>query len=218
MKRIFACLTAIALIGACKKGADTTPPTDGASSPSDSGPKAVDVQPAEPDPPEVVAARDQYIGGHYAQLIETLRPLVEELKGKQNNRASGIGAAWLALALAEDVIENAKEPADHALAMAELTADPEVKVVAKLAQGIYKLKTEDFAGAAADFEEAYNLNKEGPNAGLALVMYGNTKINLAFGGEDNAIVNPGELDSAASTFVKAQRLAEKQPGAEMIAA
>lgn len=217
MKHLFVCLTAIALIGACKKGTETTPPTDGTTGDTGSG-SGTTTPPAEPDPPAVVEARNQYIGGHYTQLVEKLRPLVDELKGQQKNRASGLGAAWLALALAEDVVENAKEPADHALAMADLTSDPEVKIVAKLAQGTYKLRTEDFAGAAADFEEAYNLQKDGPNAGLALVMYGNTKINLAFNHEDNTIANPAELDSAASTFVKAQRLVEKQPGNELIGA
>ncbi|MDC0671443.1 hypothetical protein [Nannocystis radixulma] len=216
MKRILVCLTAFSLIGACKKGADTTQPTDG-NPPADTG-NQPPVATTEPDPPAIAEARGKYIAGQYGQVIESLKPLVDDLKSKQKARASGLGAAWLALALAEDIIENAKEPADHAQAMADQTGDPEVKIAAKLAQGTYKLKTEDFAGAAADFEEAYNLQKDGPNAGLALVMYGNTKINLAFGGEDNAIVNPGELDSAASTFVKAQRLVEKQPGNELIGA
>jgi len=216
MKRILVCLTAFSLIGACKKGADTTKPTDG-TTPTDTVDKPP-VATTEPDPPAIAEARQKYIAGQYGQVIETMKPLVDDLKSKQKARASGLGAAWLSLALAEDVVENAKEPADHAQAMADQTGDPEVKIAAKLAQGSYKLKTEDFAGAAADFEEAYNLEKDGPNAGIALIMYGNTKINLAFGGEDNAIVNPGELDSAASTFVKAQRLAEKQPGNELIAA
>lgn len=217
MKRILVCLAAFSMTAGCKKPADTTTPGDGPVV-SDSGDQSTPAPTPEPDPPAIAEARDKYISGHYNQVIESMRPLVEELKSQQKARASGLGAGWLALALSEDVIENAKEPADHALAMAEQTGDPEVKIVAKLAQGTYKLKTEDFAGAAADFEEAYNLAKDGPNAGLALIMYGNTKINLAFGGEDNAIVNPGELDSAASTFVKAQRLAETQPGAEMIVA
>lgn len=219
MKRILVCLAAVSLTAGCKKTADTTSPSDNPVV-SDSGDQSTSptAPTPEPDPPEIAEVREKYLDGHYNEVIEKMRPLLEELKAQQKARASGLGAGWLALALSEDVIENAKEPADHALAMAEQTGDPEVRIVAKLAQGTYKLKTEDFAGAAADFEEAYNLNKEGPNAGLALVMYGNTKINLAFGGEDNAIVNPGELDSAASTFVKAQRLAEKQPGAEMIAA
>lgn len=219
MNRILVCLTAFALIGGCKKAAETTEPTDGdLAAAGDGASKPAPVVPAEPDPPAIAEARKQYIGGHYSQVIEALRPLVADLKTQEKHRASGLGAAWLALALAEDVVENAKEPADYALAMAEQTGDPEVKIAAKLAQGTFKLKTEDFAGAAADFEEAYNLQKDGPNAGLALVMYGNTKINLAFGGEENAIVNPGELDSAASTFVKAQRLVEKQPGNEVIGA
>ncbi|MDC0718732.1 hypothetical protein [Nannocystis bainbridge] len=216
MKRILVCLAAFSLTAACKKSADTDKPSDDKPATTDAD-KPAPVT-TEPDPPAIAEARAKYIAGQYGQVIETMKPLVDDLKSKEKARASGLGAAWLSLALAEDVVENAKEPADHAQAMAEQTGDPEVKIAAKLAQGAYKLKTEDFAGAAADFEEAYNLQKDGPNAGLALVMYGNTKINLAFGGEDNAIVNPGELDSAASTFVKAQRLVEKQPGNELLGA
>lgn len=218
MNRFLVCLTAFALVGGCKKAADTTEPTDGdaiAANP-DGGTDAPAPAP-EPDPPAIAEARKQYIAGHYSQLIEGMQPLVAELKTQEKHRASGLGAAWLALALAEDVVENSQEPADHALAMADQTSDPEVKVAAKLAQGTFKLKTEDFAGALVDFEEAYNLQKDGPNAGLALVMFGNTKINLAFG-EDNSIAKPEELDSAASTFVKAQRLVENQPGNELIGA
>lgn len=217
MKRILFCLTAIALAPACKKGADTTPPTGGDTGGGGGGGETKTPAVAqEPDPPAIADARKQYIAGQYTQVVEGMRPLVDELKAKQQVRASGLSASWLALALAEDVVENSKEPADHALAMAEQSGDAEVLVLAKLAQGIYKLRTDDFAGAAVDFEAAFNAQKDGPNAGLALVMYGNTKINMAFGEEGEAITKPGELDSAASTFTKAQRLIEKQPGNELI--
>lgn len=219
MKRTLYCLTAIALLGACKKDTETATPGDATA---DTGDKAGGDKPAttvaqEPDPPAIAEARKQYLAGQYTKVTDALRPLTEDLKTRQQLRASGLSAAWLAMALAEDVAENAKEPADHAQAMAEQTTDPEVRIAAKLAQGTYKLKTEDFAGAAADFEEAFNLQKDGPNAALALVMFGNTKINMAFGGEErDQITNPGELDSANSTFVKAQRQVAGQQGGEFI--
>lgn len=110
MKRILVCLTAFSLIGACKKGADTTQPTDG-TPPSDSG---IDTQPpvatTEPDPPAIAEARSKYIAGQYGQVIESLKPLVDDLKSKQKARASGLGAAWLALALAEDSSRTPRSP------------------------------------------------------------------------------------------------------------
>lgn len=219
MKRILICVAALALVGACgKKKEDTTPP-DGPGAGGGGGKPAETTKPQEPDPPQIADARSSFIAGQYNQVVDSMRPLVDDLKQRQQTRASGLAAGWLALALAEDVVENSKEPADHALAMADASGDAEVKVVARLAQGTFKLKTADFTGAANDFEEAYNAQKDGPNAGLALVLYGNTKINLAFGGEEgDMITKPEELDSANTSFVKAQRLVEKQPGNEMIAA
>ena len=228
MKRtLTSCLAAFVLAAAsaqlvaCKKPAtDETKPPDGGGGGTDTGggDKTAPTTPQEPDPPALADARKQFIAGQYTQVVEAMRPLLEDLKTRQQLRASGIAAAWLALALAEDVVENAKDSVEHAVAMADKTGDAEVKIVAKLAQGTYKLKTEDFAGAAADFEEAFNLQKDDANAGLALVMYGNTKINLAYGGDDGGqITNPGELDSANTSFVRAQRLVEKQPGNELIA-
>lgn len=216
----FALATASASLAGCKKsGEDTTKPdtAGGTDTGGGGGGDKAPGTPQEPDPPALADARKQFISGQYTQVVEAMRPLLDDLKTRQQLRASGLAAAWLALALAEDVVENAKEPADHAQAMADQTSDPEVKIAAKLAQGTFKLKTEDFAGAAADFEEAFNLQKDGPNAGLALLMYGNTKINMAFGGEDNSVItNPGEFDSANTSFVKAQRIAEKQPGSELL--
>lgn len=220
MKRILLCVTAFALVGACgKKKEDTTPPDGVSGTGGGGGGEKPATKPQEPDPPQIADARKSFLAGQYNQVVDSMRPLVDELRQREQQRASGLAAGWLALALAEDVVENAKDPADHALAMADATGDAEVKVVARLAQGTYKLKTHDFTGAANDFEEAYNTQKDGPNAGLALVMYGNTKINLAFGGEEgDMITKPEELDSANTSFVKAQRLVEKQPGNEMIAA
>lgn len=224
MKRTLLCLTAIALLGACKEK-PTTPPDDGTKTGDTGGTGGTDAKPAEttvkqePDPPAIAEARAQYLLGNYDKVKETLTPLLADLKQREQLRASGLTAGWLGLAVVTPVFEDAKEPAEHAVAMGDKTADKEVQIVAKLAMGSYLLGTEDFATAATNFEEAYKLQSDGPDAALALVLYGQAKIDLAFGGEDkDQISNPQALDEAASTFVKAQRLASSQPGNEMVAA
>ncbi|MBK9753152.1 MAG: hypothetical protein IPO88_06530 [Nannocystis sp.] len=223
MKRTLLCLTAFALLGACKKDPDTTKPDDPkpgdtGGAPGDTGGAVTPGVPQEPDPPAIAQARDQYILGNFDKAKEILEPLTADLKARQQLRASGLSAGWLALSVVEPVAENAKEPAEHAVAMGDQTADKEVQVIAKLALGAYQLGMDEDANAATNFEAAYKLQSDGPNAGLALVLYGEAKINMAFGGEDkDQLANPGELDSAASTFVKAQRTATA-PGSELIAA
>ena len=224
MKRTLLCLTAFALLGACKKNPDTTQPDDtktgdtgAATEPAGGGTPPAGV-PQEPDPAGIAQARDQYLLGNFDKAKEILEPLTADLKTRQQLRASGLSAGWLALSVVEPVAENAKEPAEHAVAMGDQTGDKEVQIVAKLALGAYQLGIDDDTNAATTFEAAYKLQSDGPNAGLALVLYGEAKINMAFGGEDkDQLANPGELDSAASTFVKAQRAAAA-PGNELIAA
>lgn len=224
MKRILLCLTAISLLGACKKPAETTTPdgetkTGDTAAPGDTGAAPDSGVKQEPDPPAIAEARTQYLLGNYEKAKESLTPLIDDLKTREQHRASGLAAGWLALSVVSPVFEDAKEPAEHAIAMGEKTGDKEVQIVAKMAMGVYQIGAEDFAGAAANLEEAYKLQSDGPNAALALVLYGNAKINLAFGGEEkDQIANPQELDLAASTFNKAQRQAASQPGNEMIAA
>ncbi len=222
MKRTLLCLTAFALLGACKKDPATTPPGDtktgdtGGTPTAGGNPTGV---PQEPDPPAIAQAREQYMLGNFDKAREMLEPLTADLKTRQQLRASGLSAGWLALAVAEPVAENAKEPAEYAVAMGEQTGDKEVQILGNLAIGSYQLGMDDMANAATSFEAAYKLQADGPNAGLALVLYGEAKVNLAFGGEEKEqIAHPEELDSAASTFVKAQRLAAAQPGNELIAA
>jgi tetratricopeptide (TPR) repeat protein len=225
MKRTLICLTAIALLGACKEKPATTTPDGtttgdtGGTKPADGTPTGAPTVAQEPDPPAIAQAREQYMLGNYDKAKELLEPLTADLKTRQQLRASGLSAGWLALAVVDPVAENAKEPAEHAVAMGEQTGDKEVQVVGKLALGAYQMGTDDAAHAATSFEEAYKLQTDGPNAGLALVLYGQAKVNMAFGGEEkDQIAHPAELDSAASTFIKAQRLAADKPGNELIAA
>lgn len=224
MKRTLLCLTVIALVGACKKDPATTTPPDGAG--AGTGTPVGDTKPAgtpavaqEPDPPAIAEGREQFLLGNFDKAKELLTPLTEDLKTRQQLRASGLSAAWLALSVVDPVAEDAKDPAEHAVAMGDQTGDKEVQILGKLALGAYQLGIDDDVNAAANFEAAYKLQSDGPNAGLALVLYGEAKVNMAFGGEEKEqLSNPGELDSAASTFTKAQRLAASQPGSEMIAA
>ena len=225
MKRTLLCLTAFALLGACKKDPATTPPD--ATNPGDASVPPGDTPagegssgvPQEADPPAIAEARDQYMLGNFTKAQETLEPLLADLKTRQQLRASGLSAGWLALAVADPVAENAKGPAEHAIAMGEQTGDKEVQILGKLAIGSYQLGVDDPKSAATNFEAAYKLQVDGPNAGLALVFYGEAKVNMAFGGEEkDQIAHPEELDSAASTFIKAQRLAASQPGNELVAA
>lgn len=222
MKRTLLCLSVIALVGACKKDPAITPPDGAGQSAQGEDPKPVGGAPTvtqEPDPPAIAQGREEFLLGHFDKARELLTPLTEDLKSRQQLRASGLSAAWLALSVVDPVAEDAREPAEHAVAMGDQTGDKELQVVAKLALGAYQLGVDDDAHAAANFEAAYKLQADGPNAGLALVLYGEAKVNMAFGGEEKEqLAHPAELDSAASTFTKAQRLAASQPGSEMITA
>lgn len=218
MNRTLLCLALLTAFTACKKQGETDQPGDDAA---DSG-GAVKVEPEaptvpqEPDPAAIAESRAKVIVGDNPAAIAALEPILGDLKEREQLRASGLTAAWLAIALSHDVAENAREPAEHALAMAERTGDAEVKVAAKIAIGAYNLGTEHFPEAAAAFEEAYKLDGQGPNAALALTYYGETKISMAFDGDDK-ISNPGELTTAAGSFDKAKKLAAGQPGNEVIA-
>lgn len=226
MKRTLLCLTVIALVGACKKDPATTTPPDGAGvdagTDTSGDPKTAGTTPTvpqEPDPPAIAEGRQQFLLGNFDKAKELLTPLTADLKTRQQLRASGMSAAWLALSVVDPVAEDAKDPAEHAVAMGDQTGDKELQVVAKLALGAYQLGVDDDKTAAGNFEAAYKLQTDGPNAGLALVLYGEAKVNMAFGGEEKEqLAHPEELDSAASTFVKAQRLAAEKPGNELIAA
>ena len=76
MKRILICVAALALVGACgKKKEDTTKP-DGVS--DGGGKPAETTKPQEPDPPQIADARKSFISGQYGQVVESMRPLVDD--------------------------------------------------------------------------------------------------------------------------------------------
>ncbi len=197
-------------VSACKKPEETTPPDEGETAgdtgdtetpaePEETGP------PQEPDPAAIAEARAHYLLGQYEEANGKLEPILPDLKEREQYRASGLTAGWLALSLAHDVAENAKEPADYAISMAEKTGDKEVIQVAKAAHGAYLIGVMEFPQALADLEEAISADPSGANAPLALVLAGEAKMNMAFGPEDK-IVNPGEFDAAAGYLEKAAGL------------
>ena len=116
----------------------------------------------------------------------------------------------LALAVVNEIAEDAHPHADYAMSMADKTQDKEVVIAANLASGAYHAGVEHFDEAITRFEAAFNADRAGPSAPLALILFGEAKISMAFDADDN-LAKPQELDSAATSFQKARDLAASQP-------
>ncbi len=214
MKRLMVFCAALAMTTGCKKDDETqTPEPETTSSESaetgDAAEPAEPEVPQEPDPPEIAAARLQVLAADFAPAAATLEPMVKDLTEREQYRASGLAAAWYALAVVRDIAENAHAPAEYAVSMAEKTGDPEVISAAYIALGTYQLGVESFEEAAASLERAYEADKQGPNAAFAMIIYSEVKISMAFGGTDQ-ITKPEELDVAATALGKAKDLATTQ--------
>lgn len=218
MRRALICCAALALMGACNKKTDDTKnpdPTAGAGA-SDTGGDATGGAettpevPQEPDPPEIAAARAQVLTTDFAAAKATLEPLAADLTQRSQYRASGLASAWLALAVVNGIAEDARAPAEYAMQMADKTGDKEVQIAANLASGSYDAGLERFPEAIAKFEAAFNADRAGTSAPLALILFGETKISMAFDADDN-LAKPQELDSAGTSFLKARDLAATQP-------
>ena len=176
---------ALALLGCHPKGGKTETPDDGKK--DDGPPKVVidDSVKQEPDPPQLAEAQSKYLAGEYEGVVSLLQPLYDDLKTRNQYRASALAATWLTLAHAEQVFENGKEPSEWAAAMAEATADTDVAAAAKLARGAYLIGDQEFATAAATLDEAAKAAKTPSLAALAHVLRAEALINGAFaGGED----------------------------------
>jgi hypothetical protein len=208
MKRIaFALLLTIPL--ACDKDkAPTETPTTGDT--SETGDDSADPEPEEPpvpqepDPPEIEEASHEFMLGHYQETIDKLTPIYQDLKERQQWRAGGLAGGWLALAHAQIVFENAEEPSQHALAMAEKTADPEVKAVAELAHGAFLLGNEDYAAAAAAFDAAAKAAPKSKAGALANILRAEALIGSAFGSSaSDQIENPEDLEAAKKAYAAA---------------
>ncbi|MEZ4452179.1 MAG: hypothetical protein R3B09_22125 [Nannocystaceae bacterium] len=221
MRRALICCAALALMGGCGKKTEDTKnpdPTGGASDTGDtgdaggggSGGETAQEVPQEPDPPAIAEARAQVLVTDFAAAKATLEPLVADLTARSQYRASGLAASWLALAVVNQIAEDARAPAEYAMKMADKTGDKEVVIAANLASGAYDAGLERFPEAIAKFETAFNTDRSGTSAPLALILFGETKIGMAFDADDN-LANPQELDSAGTSFLKARDLAATQP-------
>lgn len=206
---------------ACKKDTQTVTPDDGATTATtpdvegseDTGdepsePAEPDV-PQEPDPPEIKAGAHQYLLGHYQEAIDLLTPLYGDLRERSQYRASGLAGGWLALAHAQIVFENGQAAADHSVAMAEQTKDPEVKAVAYLASGAIKLGSEDYTGAKADFATAAEASPKTTAGALANILRAEALIGSAFGsGASDTVENPADLETAKKAYADAKATAD----------
>ena len=205
---------ATAMLVGCKPE-PTTPPDTTAGDPTTAGDGAEGGDdgeltdpgpPQEPDPPEVAKGRHEVLLGHYQQAVDLLDPVYNDLKEREQYRAGGLAGAWLAVAHAQIVFENAADPAAHALAMAEKTGDAEVASAAKLARGAVLLAEGDFTAAAEAFAASAAAAPKSPEALLALVWDGEALIGSAFGG-GSTIVRPEDLDAAKKAYSQAAEAA-----------
>lgn len=217
MKRLPILLAALA-VGttiACDKKNDTTTPPD--TTAGDGG-QAVDADvPQEPDPPEIEQGAHAYLLGNYQEAIDILTPVYADLKERSQYRASGLAGGWLAAAHAQVVFENGEEPANHAVAMADKTQDPEVVAAAKLGHGAFLLGSEDFDAAAVAFDQAAEAAPQTPAGAVANILRAQARIGSAFGsGESTKLENPQDLEKAKKAYQAAEGTAQGGVETEII--
>lgn len=158
--------------------------------------------PQEPDPAALLQGRHEILLGHYQAGIDLLTPVHTDLAAREQYRAGGLAAAWLAIAHAQIVFENAAEPTAHAMAMADKTKDHEVEAAAKLARGAALLAEGDFPAGAEALAAAAAADPGSPEGILAFIWNGEALIGSAFGG-GRSVVKPEDLDAAKEAYGKA---------------
>ena len=170
--------------------------------------------PAEEIAPEVIEGRQRYIMGFYQESIDTLRPAYERLSQQEDRPiSSGLAAGWLALTLAEDVVEDAEAPAAYAMENAEATGDASLLSVAHMARGAHAFGMDDFAGAREHFGKAEAAATSSGDVALAKVFAAEAHIGLAFGGGGSMeLQHPEELERAKRLYTEA---AESAKAAEL---
>jgi hypothetical protein len=204
MSRTLAPMFALSLsiLSACDKPDGTQVPdgttggATGATSGSDTG-DPPPVVPQDPDPPELAGALTSLVLGDHAAARAVAEPLTANLTAPSQARAAGLAFALLALAVAEELAENAKEPAEQALAKAEEVRDPEVRQLAQLALGAHLVGIGDAAAAQAAIEAG--LAQTGPYAELGKILLAEAVLNQAFDGEEK-LTDPGKLDAAQMIY------------------
>lgn len=204
MKRL-SCIVGLCLVLACDKGQEqTTPPPDTGDTPDATAGADEPEVPQDPDPPEIQEAAHLYLQGRYQEAVDKLEPVYADLKERSQWRASGLAGGWLALSHAQIVFENAEEPAQHALAMAEKTGDPEVKAVAQAAHGAYLMGNEDFTAAKQAFDAAAGAAPQTVAGAMANILRAESLIGRAFGsGASEDVKNPADLEAAKKAYEQA---------------
>lgn len=223
MKRFAVTFAAFAVFAACDKdkGKGTTPPDDDIAATAgdeESEPKPdLPAVPQEPDPPQIAEGAHKYMLGQYKETVDLLAPVYADLKERNQYRASGLAGGWLALAHAQAVVEEAEEPSEHALVMADHTGDAEVIAMAKLAHGAVLMGHEDFAAAGAAFEAAASAAPNTLPGALANLLRAESLIGAAFGGgESDSVQDPAALETAKQAYGAAQKAAERGVEPEIV--
>lgn len=211
--RLLASLLALGLLtlGACKKTEDTTDPDVTKPEPEpepDPGPPPI--PPQDPDPPEVKALYERYLAGDFEAVATEAGTLRGTLSADTQIRANALVGAIQALAAGESIPENAKEPAEKAVADGDRLGDAEVQQFALIAHAGYLLGVQDNATAQAQAEKAVAL--AGPRVGHANLLLAGAIYNQAFGTDEEGnetVVAPEKFDAAYAAYEAA--LADPTP-------
>ncbi len=156
------------------------------------------IPPQDPDPAEIAQLWDRYLKGEFEAVANEAAGFRTAWSADTQIRASGKAAALQALAAAQLIPENAKEPAESAVAAGDKLKDADLQQLAALAHASYLIGVQDAAGAQAKAQAI----TEGPYAGLARIIQAEAVLNQAFGeGEqDDQIVAPEKLDEAKAQY------------------
>jgi hypothetical protein len=214
MKRTVPSLLALLLLApACGKDKKpTTTPTDatGTGTGAVEEPKAEPPPPQDPDPAELSQGIHQILTGHYEDGIRTLDPIYTGMREPSQWRASGLAGAWLAVAHAQTVFENADAPSQYALEHAGKLQDPEVEAAAKVGRGAFLLAQEDYEAARQALQAAAAAAPGSASGTLAHLLLAESLIGTAFGSASNTqLEKPEDLDAAKVSYEAAVAAAEK---------
>ncbi|RMG95417.1 MAG: hypothetical protein D6705_13710 [Deltaproteobacteria bacterium] len=215
------CLLALlAAGGACKKDEVSTPtatPEDVASLGDGAAEAGPTDPPQDPDPPELRAAFEAYLRGDPEAAVAALDPVLGTWEGDGRIRARAMGHALLALARAEDVVEQAEPHARAASEEAAKLHDPEVTAHARLAEGVFALGVEHFDDAVAALEAAASAEAPAELRALAQILLGQARIGRAYGpGGGSKLLHPEDLDAARAAYEAALALADGTPTAALL--
>jgi tetratricopeptide (TPR) repeat protein len=179
---------------ACKPKPTSTEPDD-ATSDESSAQEPVKVVQAE-DPPELEAAYNHYLAGEYAKIVEELEPALAKWTGPERQRTRAIAQAWIGLAHANSLPENAQEFVEKADSDARALDDREARQLANISRAAYLMGIADHELAEKTLARTIDLDKK--YVVLAKVLLGNCLINRAF--SDDRLTDKSKLDAAKQVF------------------